>query len=74
MAKNDTHTTLIIVGAIILFFLMIWLFQQVWNWIVPEVFNGINKVSYRQAIGVLFLASVLFSPVVLCNSCNKNDK
>jgi len=45
------------VAAMILFtFAVMWL----WNWLVPEVFNG-PDLSYWQTLGLLVLTKILFS-------------
>jgi len=74
MAKEANIALQVIVLTVVLV-LMLWLFQYVWNWTVPEVFGG-KKITLLQALAILFLASVLFSPVIMVNcknSCPKND-
>ncbi len=47
------------VAAMILFtFVVMWL----WNWLVPELFNG-PEVSYWQTLGLLLLSKILFSGI-----------
>jgi len=73
MAKKNENLALMVIVFIIIFLLMVWVFQQIWNWAVPEIFPGINSISYMQAVAVLFLASVLFSPLVIVNNCKKDE-
>lgn len=69
---KDSKKVAWFIAFIIVFFLLIWLFQAVWNEVVPEVFPGIRTVTYIQAVAIIFLASMLFSPVVMVN-CNNKD-
>lgn len=47
------------VAAMILFtFVVMWL----WNWLVPELFNG-PVLGYWQTLGLLVLSKILFSGV-----------
>ena len=34
-------------------------FMLLWNWLMPEVF-GLSSLSYWQAVGILFMAKLLF--------------
>ncbi len=47
-----------IAGMIAFTFLMMWL----WNWLVPEVFNG-PVLTYWQTLGLLVLSKILFSGI-----------
>jgi len=47
------------IGAAILFtFVVMWL----WNWLVPEIFNG-PELGYWQTLGLLVLSKIIFSGI-----------
>lgn len=74
MAK-ETNIALMVILVTIVLVLMLWLFQYVWNWTIPEVFGG-KRITLLQALAIMFLASVLFSPVIMVNckdKCPKDD-
>lgn len=68
---NTDNKALVLLVLFIVLVVMIYLFQRVWNWVVPEVFMGVGTITYTQAIAILFLASMLFTPVVICNKCSE---
>ena len=43
------------VASVIMAFPVKWL----WNWLVPEIFSGVNQVSALQAWGLVFLIQLL---------------
>jgi Ca2+/H+ antiporter, TMEM165/GDT1 family len=45
--------------AIATFFGLVYVFQYVWNMVMPEVL-GLKVISYFQAFGILFLSRMLF--------------
>lgn len=45
-----------VAGMILFTFALMWL----WNWLVPELFNG-PVLSYWQTLGLLVLSKILFS-------------
>ena len=47
-----------VAGFIAFTFVVMWL----WNWLVPELFNG-PVVTYWQTLGLLILSKILFSGV-----------
>ena len=47
-----------ILGAILFTFVVMWL----WNWLVPELFNG-PVITYWQTLGLFILSKILFSGV-----------
>lgn len=51
----------IVIGAICfaLSFLGAWIFQLIWNWVMPAVFS-LPKLTYWQAFGIDFMANILF--------------
>ena len=53
-----------ILACIALGFLFLFLFGSVtmllWNWLVPELFNG-PLITFWQALGLLLLSKILFS-------------
>lgn len=57
--QNDKTFMWVIVGIAVAF-LAIWLFMYLWNWLVPQVFNG-NKINYWQALALIVLARILVS-------------
>jgi hypothetical protein len=36
-----------------------WLFMQLWNWLIPEIF-GLKPINYAHALGLLVLCRMLF--------------
>ena len=47
-----------IAGLILFTFVVMWL----WNWLVPEVFNG-PVLTYWQTLGLLILSKIIFSGI-----------
>ena len=47
-----------VAGMILFTFVVMWL----WNWLVPELFNG-PVLSYWQTLGLFILSKILFSGV-----------
>ena len=47
-----------ILGLIVFTFVVMWL----WNWLVPELFNG-PVIGYWQTLGLLLLSKILFSGI-----------
>jgi hypothetical protein len=47
-----------VAGMILFTFVVMWL----WNWLVPELFNG-PVVTYWQTLGLLILSKILFSGI-----------
>jgi hypothetical protein len=47
-----------IAGAILFTFVVMWL----WNWLVPELFNG-PVLTYWQTLGLFILSKILFSGI-----------
>ncbi|UII23527.1 hypothetical protein [Fulvivirga ligni] len=48
-----------IVAAIAFVTVFGWVVMSLWNWLVPELFNG-PVVTFWQAIGLLILSKILF--------------
>lgn len=34
--------------------------MQLWNWLMPALFAGVNAIGYWQALGLLLLSKILF--------------
>lgn len=47
-----------VAGMILFTFVVMWL----WNWLVPELFNG-PVLGYWQTLGLLILSKILFSGI-----------
>ncbi|MCK5137961.1 MAG: hypothetical protein KAR19_19400 [Bacteroidales bacterium] len=47
-----------LLGVVTFTFIVMWL----WNWLVPELFNG-PVVTYWQTLGLLLLSKILFSGI-----------
>ena len=47
-----------VLGLIVFTFVVMWL----WNWLVPELFNG-PVIGYWQTLGLLLLSKILFSGI-----------
>ena len=58
--------TLIGIGIALLciagFGLFIWLFQYLWNWLVPSII-GWRAISYWEALGLFILSKILFKGI-----------
>ncbi|MFN3020851.1 hypothetical protein ACK1KB_07685 [Chryseobacterium sp. TY3] len=50
---------LIFVAVVGLVFLLGWVVQLLWNWLLPEIL-GVKSISYWQAFGILILSKILF--------------
>ena len=55
-----------VAGFIVFTFVVMWL----WNWLVPELFNG-PEVTYWQTLGLLILSKILFSGIGKGHSCSQ---
>jgi len=58
-------------GLLFLFGLVV---QALWNWLMPEIFSGLKKITYWQAWGLLILSSILFKKVNFGNDHNKVER
>ena len=60
-----------VAGLILFTFVVMWL----WNWLVPELFNG-PVLGYWQTLGLLVLSKILFSGIggKSSHSHNKHSK
>jgi len=43
-----------------------WVVMLLWNWLLPNLFTGVEPVSYCQALGVLLLSKILFGNFRCC--------
>ena len=43
-------------------FVFTWVVMLLWNWLVPEIFNG-PVLGYWQTLGLLVLSKILFSGI-----------
>jgi len=71
---KQTRTALIVIGSIVLFLFLLWVFKYLWNTVVVQVFPGVNRVTFLQGVGLLIVASFLFTPVVVCGQACKSDE
>ena len=46
--------------AVLASFLLGWAVQLLWNAALVPAINGVNSISYLQAVGIFFLTSLLF--------------
>lgn len=37
-----------------------WIVMLLWNWLMPNLFMGVQQIGYCQALGVLLLSKILF--------------
>ena len=37
-----------------------WIVMQLWNCLLPDLFTGVSRIGYWQALGVLLLSRILF--------------
>ena len=58
---------LVIAIVIVVFFLIVALFQWLWNTTMPDVF-GVNAVTYWQGFRLLLLAALLFGGHAAANA------
>lgn len=49
----------ILTGAILLLIVVGVVIMLLWNWLVPQLFNG-SEISFWQALGLFLLARILF--------------
>lgn len=56
-------------ASIILILLTGWLVMLLWNWLMPNIFNGVNEIDIWEAYGLTILSNLLFKTKV---SVNKN--
>ena len=40
--------------------LLSWLVMNLWNWLIPGLFTGVNTLDYTHALGLLVLCRILF--------------
>lgn len=52
------HKILFIIPGIVILFLMIWLFEWLWNITMPQLFN-LKEITYWQAFRLLLIAAML---------------
>ncbi len=60
--------------SVVLFFGLIFVFQQIWNMTLPTIFD-LKLISYWQALGLVVLARILFGGFGFrwMNSCSSED-
>jgi hypothetical protein len=58
--KRGGRFLLWILFGLLVVILFTYLTQQLWNWLVPELFSG-PAISFWQAFGLLVLSKILFS-------------
>lgn len=68
--KIFAATFLIIVAAALIGLVLAWPTQWLWNSILVEAIDGVNKISFWQAYGILLLSSILFKS----HSSNSSNK
>jgi uncharacterized membrane protein YraQ (UPF0718 family) len=47
------------IAAVVMGFLFGFIIQQLWNWLMPELFH-LKEITYWQAIGIFLLARLIF--------------
>lgn len=50
----------VLAWVVIGFLLSSWFVQLLWNWVVPEIWPGMSKITYLQALGLYVLSALLF--------------
>ena len=43
-----------------------WIVMQLWNCLLPDLFAGVSRIGYWQALGVLLLSRILFGGLRGC--------
>ena len=59
-----------IISAAAVMFLMVWLFQLAWNWLVPVLFNG-PEITYWQMFILKFLITGLMQGSYVAKTVKK---
>jgi len=54
----------VLCGIVLFVFLYVWLFQVLWNWAMPWLFN-LPTLTWLQAWGVSVLSGMLFKPTYI---------
>ncbi len=61
--KNPAMIALwvVLIAILIVFFIALFgfVFQYLWNWLMPEIF-GLTTITYWQAIGLMIFSKILF--------------
>jgi hypothetical protein len=43
------------------YFVLVWVFQMLWNWTMPQVFR-LRAIGYWQAFRILLITDLIFGP------------
>jgi hypothetical protein len=49
-----------VIGAAAFALLFGYFVMLLWNWLMPEIFNNVATISFWQAVGIVFLARLIF--------------
>lgn len=62
-----------VVFGVLFIILFTYITQQLWNWLVPQLFSG-PLISFWQAMGLLVLSKIIFSGFGggKCNQCQNH--
>ena len=64
MEKFLTTLLIAVVSIVVVSFLLAWPVQFLWNECLVGAVNGVNSIGFLQALGINFLASILFKTTV----------
>lgn len=56
-----TNAFAIVIAAVVLTVVLAWPVQVLWNTSLVPAIDGINQITFWQALGINFLASILFN-------------
>lgn len=66
--ENLGKALAVVIAVIVLTVVLAWPVQLLWNTSLVPAVDGINQITFWQALGINFLASILFkSPKVTSN-------
>ena len=54
-------------GCLVSLFLILifgWIVMLLWNWTLPNIFDGVHEINLWQAYGLMIISHILFKPHV----------
>ena len=58
------------IGCLFMILLIIlsgWIVMLLWNWIMPNLFDGVHEINIREAYGLTLLTKILFETKININ-------
>jgi hypothetical protein len=59
-SNSTTHCLKILLLALAGIAALGWVLLLLWNWLLPNLFTGVQAIDYWQALGILVLSKILF--------------